>query len=267
MTFVKRSLLLAAGLAAVAVLANVALTLKWPAVVTAPLGIDAAATAAVEDPPAAWKLEPIEGTKDIERVILSPKAVERLDVKTVAVREEKRAVRGRLIAADMLTPPATAAQAGLVAQVLLASGEDPKSLGQPAMVFASPVRTAAATGTAAKPTDAPAWVKNPAGGAVAYLQLDAATKDLKPGQHVWIEFGSQAQATRKIVPFSSVLYDADGKTWAYVNTKPQTYERAPVTIETIEGDDVVLTDGPPTGAAVVTDGAVEIYGTESKVGH
>ena len=270
MTLVTRSLLLAASVAALGVIANLAISFKLPASISDRLGLTATATAstAIEEPAAAWRLEPIEGSKDIARVILSQKAVERLDVKTVAVRQENRSVRGRLLPADVLAPPAGTAPAGLVAQVAFSSTEDLKAVaGRSAMLYPSPVKATATAGVAAQPAEMPAWAKAPVDGRAAYLTLDAAAKDIKPGQHVWIEFAGATEAPRKIIPFSSVLYDADGNTWAYVATKPQTYERTAVAIEAIEGADAVLTAGGPAGAAVVTDGAVEIFGTEFKVGH
>src|SRR4029450_3838023 len=50
---------------------------------------------------------------------------------------------------------------------------------------------------------------------------------------------------RRIVPYASVLYDLTGKTWVYVSADPLTFVRGAVVIDTIKGDNVYLTDGPP----------------------
>jgi hypothetical protein len=41
----------------------------------------------------------------------------------------------------------------------------------------------------------------------------------------------------------------------------------PVVVETIEGDRVILADGPASGTALVTVGAAELMGVENKYGH
>ena len=72
---------------------------------------------------------------------------------------------------------------------------------------------------------------------------------------------------RKVVPYGAVLYDADGKTFVYVSSAPNTYVREPITVDFIQGDRAVLTAGPAAGTAIVTVGAAELYGTETGVGH
>jgi hypothetical protein len=67
---------------------------------------------------------------------------------------------------------------------------------------------------------------------------------------------------REVIPYSAVVYDTDGSTWAYANTAARTYVRQPITIATIQGNVAVLSAGPPVGTAVVTVGAAELLGTE-----
>lgn len=73
--------------------------------------------------------------------------------------------------------------------------------------------------------------------------------------------------TRKVVPYSAVLYDIHGKTWVYKNPEPLTFLRHQIEVDYIEGDQAVLADGPETGTQVVTVGVAELYGTEFGVGH
>jgi hypothetical protein len=79
--------------------------------------------------------------------------------------------------------------------------------------------------------------------------------------------GKVGNATRRVVPYGALLYDAKGDTWVYVNPAPLDYVREPVTVDHIEGDQAVLSDGPPAGTRVVSVGAAELYGTETGVGH
>lgn len=72
---------------------------------------------------------------------------------------------------------------------------------------------------------------------------------------------------RKVIPYAAVIYDADGRTWAYTNPEPLTYVRQSITIETIDRDQAVLSEGPAVGTAVVTLGAAELHGVETGVGH
>jgi multidrug efflux pump subunit AcrA (membrane-fusion protein) len=67
------------------------------------------------------------------------------------------------------------------------------------------------------------------------------------------------------VPYSAVLYDAKGNVFVYTNPEGLTYVRAPIAVDYIEGDLAVLLDGPPSGTAVVTVGAAELYGAETGI--
>jgi hypothetical protein len=66
----------------------------------------------------------------------------------------------------------------------------------------------------------------------------------------------------KTIPYSAVLYDADGRTFAYTSPRPLVFVRAPIKVIDIRGDQALLSSGPPVGAAVVTVGGSELYGTE-----
>ena len=74
------------------------------------------------------------------------------------------------------------------------------------------------------------------------------------------------EATYLVVPYSTIIYDLTGGVWVYVNPSPLTYHREKVVVETIEGDDVLLKEGPPVGTLVVTTGVAELYGADTGVG-
>ena len=71
--------------------------------------------------------------------------------------------------------------------------------------------------------------------------------------------------TYRVIPYSAVVYDNDGSTWAFVNTAPRTYARQRITVGAIQGSTAVLTAGPAAGAVVVTVGAPELLGTEYNI--
>lgn len=73
-------------------------------------------------------------------------------------------------------------------------------------------------------------------------------------------------ALRTVVPYSAVIYDVHGETWVYTGSERLTFVRAPIQIDFIDGDLAVLSEGPPSGTAIVTVGAPELYGAEFGVG-
>ena len=64
-----------------------------------------------------------------------------------------------------------------------------------------------------------------------------------------------------------MIYDADGETYTYTAPEPRTYVRQKIVIDHVDGDSVMLSDGPPAGTEVVTVGAAEVYGSEFEVAH
>jgi hypothetical protein len=77
----------------------------------------------------------------------------------------------------------------------------------------------------------------------------------------------RSTSPRQVVPYSSLIYDQKGQTWVYTSPQPRTFVRAKVDVDYIEGDTVVLKDGPPTGTVVASVAVAELYGAEFKVGH
>ena len=72
-------------------------------------------------------------------------------------------------------------------------------------------------------------------------------------------------AHRIVLAYDAVLYNADGSTFTYTSPAPRVYVRAPIRVERIDGDDAILSKGPPVGTAVVTVGSQELYGSEYEV--
>jgi hypothetical protein len=71
------------------------------------------------------------------------------------------------------------------------------------------------------------------------------------------------------VPYSAVLYGADGSAWVYTVIRPLTYVRAKVVVANVggaAGTDALLSQGPAAGTTVVKTGVDELYGAEVGVG-
>ncbi|WP_093873289.1 efflux RND transporter permease subunit [Streptomyces sp. TLI_105] len=65
-----------------------------------------------------------------------------------------------------------------------------------------------------------------------------------------------------LIPLKAVVYDPEGKTFAFTNPKPFVYIRTPVELGRFGEDDAVVKSGLTAGAPVVTVGAAELLGIE-----
>jgi hypothetical protein len=97
--------------------------------------------------------------------------------------------------------------------------------------------------------------------------LKTLTLSEKAAERLGVETAAVAgTGSRLTIPYAAVVYDADGKTWTYVNEQPLVYQRAEIAVDQIDGDIARLTTGPSSGTLVVTTGAAELYGAEIGVG-
>ncbi|MBA3450693.1 MAG: hypothetical protein H0T18_05720, partial [Chloroflexia bacterium] len=65
----------------------------------------------------------------------------------------------------------------------------------------------------------------------------------------------EEQADGKVqmsIPYSAVVYDENGGTWAYTTAEPLVFVRDAIGVERIDGDTAYLTEGPDAGTEVVT---------------
>ena len=118
------------------------------------------------------------------------------------------------------------------------------------------------SGTTTEEEPGPAKVEHLEGAQPARVTLtEAAAKrlDIQTGTIREMELnGTQ----RKVIPYAALLYDTEGHTWTYTNAEPLAYVRNRIEVSYIEGDLAILSAGPPSGSAVVTVGAQELYGSE-----
>jgi hypothetical protein len=70
---------------------------------------------------------------------------------------------------------------------------------------------------------------------------------------------------RTIIPVAAVV-GTGSDTWVYTNPEPSVFVRQKVTVDHVEGDFAVLTDGPPVGTMVATTGAATLYENELRYG-
>jgi multidrug efflux pump subunit AcrA (membrane-fusion protein) len=199
------------------------------------------------------------------RVKLSPKAAERLDVRTDEIREFL-VMRKRRPWGEVVAPQVESANGAVWVRVpLIESDLNQIEPSQQARVLPLSNDNAAA-GLTARPVQKPPVgdFEEPA----LYYAVESAGHGLVPGQYVRMEAVVRGSGTqRKIVPFSAVLYGPRGETWVYTSPEPLTFIRHPIAIDYVDGDQVVLTDGPSPGTKIVTVGVVELYGAESGIGH
>lgn len=98
-----------------------------------------------------------------------------------------------------------------------------------------------------------------------FYSLENADHSLSLGQHVQVRLAlSGSGAVRRVIPYSAVIYDVNGNTWAYTATDGVTFVRTPIDVDYIEGGQAFLNEGPASGSLVVTSGAEELYGSETE---
>ena len=135
----------------------------------------------------------------------------------------------------------------------------------PAQVLALGERSDAG-GALARPIPAPPAADPSTAGVDLYYAMTNSGQRFRPGERVAVRLTRRESTMALVVPTASLLHDAYGGTWVYVARAPQVYARQRVSVNDIVGTDAVLSQGPPPGARVVTDGAAELFGVEFGVG-
>lgn len=104
--------------------------------------------------------------------------------------------------------------------------------------------------------------------AIAGTQLKRVTLSAKAAKRLAIKTGKMNVDAGGVMtaPYAALIYDRNGETWVYTNPEPLVFVRAPVVVETINGNDAILKQGPEHGTVVVVVGVAELYGAETGVG-
>lgn len=237
-------------------------------------------------------LEPIPGSS-AKRVILSPKAAERLGIQTGKVSEDT--IVRRQMVAGLVTPPVDSVSqskqaAGVFGGFSQTAATPPppvaaKSLpaadeawvlvtlspaewerlakDRPARLLPLFTRDKFGTEVLARPSGMPPLEDTKRSMLNLYYVVPGKNADLALNKRMRVELQLAGdEGKQKVVPYGAVYYDAKGAAWVYVNTAPFTFERQRIGVDRIEGDLAVLTEGPPVGTPVVTVGAALLYGAE-----
>jgi hypothetical protein len=102
------------------------------------------------------------------------------------------------------------------------------------------------------------------------------TLDAKAAERIGLETGQITEervevgggsGMRRVIPYGALMYDTKGNTWVFTNPSPLVFRRAQIKVEDIDGNKVILADGPPVGTSIVTVGAAMLMGAEHKYGH
>jgi hypothetical protein len=94
------------------------------------------------------------------------------------------------------------------------------------------------------------------------------TVDAKAAERIGLETASiTEEGGRKVIPYSALMYDTKGNTWTFTGVGPLSFVRQAVVVDDVDGDKVMLADGPAVGTVIVTVGAAELMGAEHKYGH
>ena len=96
-----------------------------------------------------------------------------------------------------------------------------------------------------------------------YFCLNNGDQNLTPGQRVGVSIPLSSSEANLCVPWGAIVYDVQGGSWIYQQVAPQTYKRQRVLLRFVKDGTAVLAAGPAVGTEVVTQGAQELFGTET----
>jgi hypothetical protein len=89
---------------------------------------------------------------------------------------------------------------------------------------------------------------------------------LRIGQQVGVALPLRGAADALVVPWSALLYDAEGGSWVYERVAPNTYARRRVQIESVAGAEAAISGAALEGKEIVSAGAAELFGAEFGAG-
>ncbi|QQR91312.1 MAG: efflux RND transporter periplasmic adaptor subunit [Myxococcales bacterium] len=109
---------------------------------------------------------------------------------------------------------------------------------------------------------------NPLVGTVdRYYALAPSSTVFRPGERVMVSLRFTHSDSELAVPFSSIIYDANGLSWLYMCDGPHRYRRTHVEVKRKSTEFAVLGRGPKEGSCVASIGVNELYGSEFPPGH
>lgn len=115
---------------------------------------------------------------------------------------------------------------------------------------------------AARPIAAPPTATVLASTIDLYFELENPRAELRPGQRVTARLTLAGSEQSLAIPWPAVVYDVQGGAWVYEELSKVRFARRRVQVRYVVDGWAVLAGGLSPGTAVVTAGAVELFGTE-----
>jgi hypothetical protein len=109
----------------------------------------------------------------------------------------------------------------------------------------------------------PATVKKPAGSHLAQITL---TPEAEKRLGIEVTSPLKTSVGKAVIPTSSLIYDTSGKSWVFIRVDPHQYHREQIRIVRTQKNQIEIENKLPESTSIVTQGAAELYGTESGVG-
>ena len=213
-----------------------------------------AAAAADEGGDGPANVEAIEDS-DLSKVVLQPSAAKRIGLETTAVAngsvDRNLVVPGTVVAAD--------GGGSMLVRVTLPGGSAASvDAARPARILGM----GGQEGLVAPPQAPPPGLGD--GSGARYYRLDGSTA-AHVGQRLRVQLAEKGGSRRATIPYSAVIYWIDGGAWVYTQIAPLTFVRAPIDIDEVDGNTVILNSGPPAGTRIVSVGGEELLGTEFQI--
>lgn len=201
------------------------------------------------------------------------------------VREEAGSVRGRDEAAAALATARAAVVAARAQRRLLGPsigsigslstlwvrvpvfGTDVSGIERGRAATVRPLGDDRAIARAARPVRAPPLANAAAATVDLFFALDNRDRAYRVGQRVAVALPLGGRADGLSVPTAAIVRDIYGGEWVYRQTAPDTYVRQRIEVASMSDGRALLSRGLERGAAVVTDGAAELFGTEFGTPH
>lgn len=99
-----------------------------------------------------------------------------------------------------------------------------------------------------------------------YYAIDNPRGEFQPGRRLAVNLKLVGEQEALVIPASSIVYDIHGNTWVYAVVGEHLYRRNRLQIRWVEGNEAIVERSSLEGAAVVTGGVAELFGTEFGAG-
>jgi hypothetical protein len=212
-----------------------------------------ASTAGGDESGGPAKVEAIEDS-DLSKVVLQESAAKRIGLETTTVSngpvDRSLVVRGTVVAAG-------SGDSVVIKVTLPAASAGSVDASQPARILG----IGGQDGLIAPAQAPPPGVAG--GGGARFYRLDGAAAQV--GRRLRVQLAQKGGGERETIPYSAVIYWIDGGAWVYTQIAPLTFVRAPIVIDQVDGNVVILKSGPPAGTRIVSVGGEELLGTEFQI--